>query len=111
MRRRAAARNVAFDTAIGSAKPATGQGPTVSGRRAGPLRIGPDVASLDIRMSEELPRQRDQPLCGDGIRRAGTRRGASVGEEGDEDLGVGAIPAGDRVPAGPGLAPLPGVLR
>src|SRR5271155_4509497 len=29
--------------------------------------------------------------------------GASAGQQGDEDLGVGGTPAGDRVPAGSGL--------
>ena len=33
----------------------------------------------------------------------GTFRGASAGQQGDEDLGVGGTPAGDRVPAGSGL--------
>jgi hypothetical protein len=35
--------------------------------------------------------------------KSGTFRGASAGQQGDEGLGVGDTPAGDRVPAGSGL--------
>ena len=40
---------------------------------------------------------------GQWFREPGTFRGASAGQQGDEDLCVGGTPASDRVPAGSGL--------